>query len=70
MRYVEARLDDTTREEAYRFFVTESLRLAPQNKYITKSYHDMVNKPVKADNRTGDEIAADVILKAGLKFGG
>lgn len=68
MRYVEARIDDFNREEAYRFYVTKSLQLMPQNKYITASYQDVL-KPKKVDNRTGDEIAMDVMAKAGLKFG-
>ena len=67
MRYVEARLEQGKRDEAYRIFVTESLRLAPQSKYITKSLNDILNE--KVDTRSGDEIAMDVILNAGLKLG-
>lgn len=69
MRYVEARLGKYKREETYRFFVTESLRLAPQHKFLTKSYREFL-KPQKIDTRNGDEIAIDVIKKAGLSFGG
>lgn len=68
MRYVEARIDDFNREEAYRFYVTKSLQLMPQNKYITASYQDVL-KPKKIDTRSGDEIAADIMERAGLKFG-
>lgn len=49
----------------YRIFVTESLRLAPQNRFINQSYYDIINK--KIDNRSGDEIAMDVIERLGLK---
>lgn len=68
MRYVEARIDDFNREEAYRFYVTKSLQLVPQNKYISTSYEDVL-KPKKIDNRSGDEIAIDIMERAGLKFG-
>lgn len=68
MRYVEARVEQENREKAYRFFVTESLRMIPQNKWIAKSY-DEVLKPRKIDRRTGDEIAASVMKAAGLRFG-
>ena len=68
MRYVEARIDKYNRDETYRIFITESLRLAPQGKYITKSYGDMFEKR-QIDARSGDEIAMDVITNAGLTFG-
>lgn len=67
MRYVEARVEKYKRDETYRIFVSESLRLAPQGKFITKSWHDIFDAPV--DTRSGDEIAQDVILNAGLSFG-
>lgn len=69
MRYVQARYEQEQRELAYRIFVTESLRLAPQNKYLTMKYMEMI-KPQAIDNRTGDEVAIDVIERIGLKFAG
>lgn len=60
-------MDEYNREEAYRIYVTRSLQLVPQNSYITKTYIDML-KPQKVDDRSGDEIAADIIVKAGLKL--
>lgn len=52
---------------AYRFYIAESVRLVPQNKWITKSLHQILDKD-KADKRTGDEIAVDVIKNAGIKL--
>lgn len=69
MRYVVARYKMEQREMAYRIFVTDSLQLIPQNKYLTTRYKDSI-KTKKKDNRTGDEIAADVIKRAGLSFKG
>ena len=68
MRYVEARIDETKREEAYRILVTKGLTLIPQNRYMTLDYMDLIN-PVIKDTRTGDEIALNVIKNAGLSFG-
>ena len=68
MRYVEARIDDYTREEAYRIYVTRSLQLAPQNKYLNKSYIEILNLG-KIDTRSGAEIALDVLKRAGLTMG-
>ena len=67
MRYVNARFDAEDRERAYRIFVTNSLQLIPQQKYITTSFQDLLS-PAKTDGRSGDEIAADVMAKAGLSF--
>lgn len=68
MRYVLARIEQERRDEAYRIFVTKSLQLIPQNKYIERSYEDIVDG--KIDNRSGEEIAEDIIKRGGLKFGG
>lgn len=68
MRYVVARFEEQQREMAYRNYVTRSLQLIPQNSYITASFDEILH-PEKIDTRTGDEIAEDVIAKAGLTFG-
>lgn len=68
MRYVKARLEQEQREMAYRLYVTDSLQNIPQQKFMTKRFADVIiNKP--EDTRTGDEIAAEVIAKAGLTLG-
>ena len=67
MRYTATRYKKEKREEAYRFYVTDSLSYAPQNKYITQRFADLI-KPKKIDTRDGDTIAADVIKALGLRF--
>lgn len=62
MRYVNARADEQSREETYRLFVTESLRMLPQQKYIEKSYIELL-KPVKVETRTGEQVADEVAKK-------
>lgn len=69
MRYVEARIEEYNREEAYRIYVSNSLQLAPQNKYMQKSYRDIIDSIYNPPKQvSGDEIVADIISRAGLKF--
>lgn len=66
-----ARFDKTIREETYRIYITKSLQLAPQNQWLTKDYYDIINPDNIPDTpeKSGDEIAAEIIEKAGLTFG-
>lgn len=64
-----ARLEESDRDMAYRFYITDALQNIPQNKYNVKRFYDIIN-PKPEDNRSGDEIAVDVISKLGLSFGG
>lgn len=69
MRYVEARLDEYQREEAYRFYLGKSLQLIPQNKWLKNDYFYFVNLEKKPrESRSGDQIAADIMKRAGLHF--
>lgn len=54
-------------ERSYRAYVTDSLRAAGQNKYLTERWLDLIT-PEKRDMRTADEIALDVIEAAGLRL--
>ena len=55
----------------YRQYVTEQLRMIPQGKSFRESWHDMVESALVApDTRTADEIALDVITRAGLTWKG
>ena len=67
LRYVEARINEYNREETYRIFVTESLRFAPQNKVLNKSYLELL-KPQKIETRSGKEVAEEVAEKLGTKI--
>ena len=49
--------------------MTESLRLQGENKYLTVSWGDAIRKKGE-DSRTPEEIAADIIKRAGLTFEG
>lgn len=53
-------------EEYYRVYVCESLHLAPQNRYLTARYADILKPPKAEDNRKPQEVLADIAMKAGL----
>ena len=73
MRYAMARYQSQQRDLAYRIYVSDCLRIISENtakrcvgSYITAKFSDIINqKP--ADNRTGEEIAADIIKRAGIE---
>ena len=65
--------------QAFQAYTAECLRLTcenvaaiiPNGKYISVKWYDLCdNKIEEEDNRTGDEVAADVIKRIGLSFGG
>ena len=53
------------KEMAYRVYVTESLRLMPQQKCLSKPFADIIN-PSRESEADADEIISDVISRAGL----
>ena len=73
MRYATARFNQHQRDLAYRIYVTDCLRIISENtakmsggSYITAKFADIIN-PKPVDNRTGEEIAADIIKWAGIE---
>ncbi len=72
LRYCMARLNEKARNDAYRIYVTDALRFVAENtaryaggSYIKARYSDMI-EPKKQDNRTCEEITADVVARCGL----
>ena len=73
MRYAMARYQSQQRDLAYRIYVSDCLRIISENtakmsggSYITTKFADIIN-PKPVDNRTGEEIAADIIKQAGIE---
>ena len=73
MRYAMARYQSQQRDLAYRIYVTDCLRMATENTakmskgaYTVARFYDIIN-PKPVDNRNGEEIAADIIKRAGIK---
>ena len=67
-----ARLNERARDEAYRIYVTDALRVVAENtaqyvggNYIKARYADII-EPKKQDNRTCEEITADIVARCGL----
>lgn len=52
----------------YRSYVCNSLQLVVQNKYIAKTYEEIIH--TKVDERTGEEVALDFLRRHDLKIGG
>ena len=73
MRYAMARYQSQQRDLAYRIYVSDCLRIISENtakigggSHITAKFSDIIN-PKPVDNRTGEEIAADIIKLAGIE---
>lgn len=50
---------------AYKVYVTESLRLQGESKYIGQSFKDIVNPPEEVD---AEKLVEDFIKKSGIKL--
>lgn len=68
MRYIEARLDAFKRDEMYRIFISETLRIAPEGKHITKTWSEFINQ-TEQEPVDAEEVINEVMLNAGLSFG-
>lgn len=71
MQYAYARI---LRETMYQAYVTDVLKAIATNtayrgggEMLTARFFDCIHPPKLQDQRTGDEIAADVIKRAGLE---
>ena len=66
---MEARARKEYRDEAYRIYISETLRLSPQGKVLKMSYSDFLNrKGNKEETRTGKEVAEAAAKKMGVKI--
>lgn len=73
MRYAIARFEEHQKKLAYKVYVSDTLRLISENtarfgggSYFKQRWIDFVQDKPK-DTRSGNEIAAEVIKKAGLE---
>ena len=73
MRYATARFNQHQRDLAYRIYDAACLRMATDNtakmsqgSYTAARFYDIIN-PKPVDNRSGNEIAADIIKRAGIE---
>ena len=73
MRYAMARYQSQQRDLAYRIYVTDCLRMVTENTakmsqgaYTVARFYDIIN-PKPVDNRNVEEIAADIIKRAGIE---
>lgn len=64
-------MESFRRDETYRIYVTRSLQLIPQNKYVKLSYSDLASNSKGRNEKpalSGDEIVKDIMGRAGLRF--
>lgn len=66
MRYVKAKWEKSQRDLAYRIYITDSLYAFGQGKVMSERFINLI-KSEESDGRSGDEVAADVINRLGLK---
>lgn len=65
MYYLLAEFEAAEEERVFRIYVADSINMLPQRRRFTRPYSDRYrNEP--EDDRTGDEIAQDVIERLGL----
>lgn len=60
-----AKCEQDDEERSFRLYITEIVRLRGENKTLTKSWLDIID-PKPVDNRSGDEIAVQVLRNTGL----
>lgn len=63
-----SKANQQAKDTAYRVYVTDCLKLIAENIgniSLKSRYYDIIH-PKKVDTRTGDEIVADIIKRAGL----
>lgn len=76
VKYALARFKSDVEDEAYRVYTTDALRTISESTahfggsgYITARYYDLVH-PQPEDNRSGEEIASDILERAGVTVTG
>lgn len=69
-----ARYNKAEKEKAYREYVCENLRIIGENtskigggSYFKASLSDVLKQKPKVEDKTGEEIVADVVKRCGLK---
>ena len=60
-----AKYNKMDEERAFHIYIADSLYYHGQNMILTQRFSDM-DKKVTVDNRTGDEVAKEVIERLGL----
>lgn len=67
MQYVKAKFKEKQQELIYRIYITDSLYYYSKEMAPSKRYAEIIGL-VEQDKRSGDEIALDIVKKAGLKL--
>lgn len=65
VRYICARAKLLEEQQAYRYFLSELVRLEAQGKTFGKGWFDFI-RPSQRDERDAAEIVSDVVARAGI----
>ena len=68
VNYLNARYEKEVANIVWMNYVADSMFYSTQQKSLTERYSDIMKKPFKSDNRSGDEIVQDVMERGGLRF--
>ena len=68
LRYVDARVKKEYRDETYRIYMSETLRLLPQGKALKTSYADVIKEHKSKETRNGKAVAEAAAAKMGIKI--
>lgn len=70
MRYFRAKERDYIHDAAYRLYMTKAMQLTVEAVGgVHMTDFSVLIEPKPVDNRSGDEVAADIIARAGLTGG-
>lgn len=64
-----SRVAEQQDELTYRIYITDTLRLQGEGKYISSRYIDWIEPKKKEPEKSADDVAIDIIGKLHLKVG-
>ena len=67
LHYAISRYQHEQTDMAYRVYMTDTLFYHNQQKALSTRFYDMIHKPVEDDEKA-DDIVADILTRAGLRF--
>lgn len=67
LKFARAQFEEKEEEHLYRIYMSDSLNYSVEGRRFTKRFADFIN-PQPIDDRSGDEIAEEVINRLGLRF--
>lgn len=67
MKYAKARFEDYNEDFIYKLYIADSINLIPDQKKLVERFINILHPKIE-DNRSGDDIALEVIKDLGLRM--